>query len=253
MLDGENGIDNSFGENLLPILIATFGSAMSQQGNAALQAGDPTTLVRLDQLGTGADYSPLPGAVYHAASAVAPKWDGADVRDVDIASLVSGSLSSPVLALGGYMNGRTWVGAPPGGTMLVDLHLTVGGHLGPPLPLSHVQIAMLVDPSNGSATGGVLSGILAPSDTLAWAQVLAGSFSTSLCSASAFDSIEQQILQTSDIMLDGTNQPGQACNGMSFGMGFDATAVTLGQVVSLPMAPDPCGDGGDGGVEGGDQ
>jgi hypothetical protein len=51
-------------------------------------------------------------------------------------------------------------------------------------------------------------------------------------------------------MMDGTNEPGEACNGISFGIGFDATAVKLGQVVSLPMAPDPCSDGG---VEGSDQ
>ena len=248
MLDGENGIDNSFGENLLPIIVTTFGSSASQQGNAALLAGGPTTLVRFDGLGAGSDYSPLAGLVYHAAPASTPKWDGTDVRDVDMASVVSGSLSSPVLALGGYMNGRTWVGAPPGGTMLVDLHLTAGGHLGPPLPLSHVQIAMLVDPNNGSASGGVLSGILAPDDAVAWAHDMAGW--ASLCSASAFDSIAQQILQTSDIMMDGTNEPGQACNGISFGMGFDATAVKLGQVVTLPTVVDPCSDGG---TEGGDQ
>jgi len=250
MIDGENGIDNSFGENLLPILMTSFGSAMSQRGNAALQAGDPTTLVRLDQLGMGADYSPLPGAVYHAASAVAPKWDGTDVRDVDIASLVSGSLSSPVLTLSGYMNGRTWVGTPPGGTMLIDLHLTLYGQLALPIPVSHVQITMLIDPSNGMASGGVLSGILAPNDLLVWAQYIVGWVSTSLCSGSAFQSIAQQLLQASDIMMDGTNEPGEACNGISFGIGFDATAVTLGQVVTLPPVPDPCSDGG---VEGGDE
>jgi hypothetical protein len=51
-------------------------------------------------------------------------------------------------------------------------------------------------------------------------------------------------------MMDGTNEPAEACNGISFGIGFDATAVTLGQVVTLPPVPDPCSDGG---VEGGDE
>jgi hypothetical protein len=248
--DGENGIDNSFGENLLPILIALSGSTMSQKANATLLGGDETTLVRLDDLGSGSDYSPFPGLVYHAAStSMPPKWDGTDVRDVDIASLVSGSLSSPILMLSGYMNGRTWVGTQ-GGTMRFDLHVTAAGHPGPPLPVSHVQITMLVDPGNGTATSGVISGILAPDDAVAWAQNMEGWVSTSLCSGSAFQSIAQQILQASDIMMDGTNEPGEACNRISFGIGFDATAVTLGQVVSLPMAPDPCSDGG---VEGGDE
>jgi hypothetical protein len=109
---------------------------------------------------------------------------------------------------------------------------------------------MLVDPSNGSATSGVVSGILTPDDAVAWAQNMVGWASTSLCSGSAFQSIAEQILQASDIMLDGTNEPGEACNGISFGIGFDATAVTLGKVVSLPIAPDSCSDGG---VEGGDE
>ncbi|HEY8090565.1 MAG TPA: hypothetical protein VIF09_22040 [Polyangiaceae bacterium] len=245
IVDGESGIDNSFGMNILPIIVTTFGSSMSQRGNAALQAGDSTTLIRLDHLGSGADYSPLPGAVFHAAaSATAPKWDGTDVRDVDVTSLVSGSLSSPALTLSGYMKGRRWVGTPPGGQMLLDLHLFTGNQPSPPLPISHVQVEMLVDPSNGAASGGVLSGIIAPGDIVEWAQLLAGSFTTSLCTGTAFQSIKEEILQASDIMMDGTNEPGQACNGISLGLGFDATAVTLGQAVSLPAMANPCADAG---------
>jgi hypothetical protein len=68
-LDGENGIDNSFGENIIPIIVTTFGSDAPQRGNAALLAGDPTLLIALDGLGANEDASPLSEALYHALPA----------------------------------------------------------------------------------------------------------------------------------------------------------------------------------------
>jgi hypothetical protein len=99
---------------------------------------------------------------------------------------------------------------------------------------------MLVDPSNASATQGVVSGIVPTQFFIAYLQSIAGSISTSLCNGSAFSSIAQQIEQASDIMQDGTNQPGVPCDAISVGLGFDATAVQLGGAVTLPTAPNPC-------------
>ncbi len=44
--DGDDGIDNSFGLNLLPIILDLFGT---EHANEALRSGDATTLVRLDR------------------------------------------------------------------------------------------------------------------------------------------------------------------------------------------------------------
>jgi hypothetical protein len=52
--------------------------------------------------------------------------------------------------------------------------------------------------------------------------------------------------QASDVMTDGTNEPGQTCDGISLGLGFDAVAVHLGQVWSEPPRPQPCVDAGGG-------
>jgi hypothetical protein len=30
------------------------------------------------------------------------------------------------------------------------------------------------------------------------------------------------------VLVDGTNEPGQVCNAISFGIGFDAVAVQMG-------------------------
>lgn len=96
-------------------------------------------------------------------------------------------------------------------------------------------------PGNGSATAGVLSGILSARDAVAWATTAAGWSGTSLCSGSALASITQ-VEQTSDIMADGSNGPGQTCDAISVGFGFDATAVQLGAVAPSPTyPPTPCG------------
>ena len=87
-------------------------------------------------------------------------------------------------------------------------------------------------------------GLLPTQPFVAYLQKVAGSISTSLCSGSAFQSIAQQIEQAQDIMSDGSNQPGAACDAISIGMGFDATAVQLGSVTTLAPTPNPCGDGG---------
>jgi hypothetical protein len=245
-VDGENGIDNSFGLNILPIILTSLGSSSTSTANTALEGGDSTMLIALQGLGANDDASPLSGVVYHAApAATAPAWNGGDVRDVDTASLVGGDFSAPVVALSGYMASRTWVGTANDGAALLDLHLGEDMMAGPnqPVPLTHVRIVMHVDASNGTASG-VLAGIVAPAELDAWGQQLAGAISSSLCVGSAFQSIAQQLDQSADILLDGTNRPGVACDGISLGLGFDAVAVKVGNDVSLPPPSNPCADAG---------
>ena len=79
---------------------------------------------------------------------------------------------------------------------------------------------------------------------VAWMKTQAGFVSTSLCSGSAFEAIALQLEQMSDIMVDGTSEPGQVCDGISLGIGFDAVAVHVGPSVVVPGVPDPCGDAG---------
>ena len=69
----------------------------------------------------------------------------------------------------------------------------------------------------------------------------AGRIDPGLCTGSTFDSIANQIRQASDILTDGTQDPNKTCNGISFGMGFKATAVNFGKVAAKQPEPeDPC-------------
>ena len=68
----------------------------------------------------------------------------------------------------------------------------------------------------------------------------------SLACGSAWQSIAQQITQAQDILLDGTNAPGQPCDGISIGIGFDG--VQIGPVQTVAQAhgalPDLCVEAG---------
>jgi len=246
-VDGDDGIDNSFGANLLPIIV--FGNSMySTDANQQIQKGSSTLLVNLDGLGSSASYSLLPGATYRAMPATqAPKWNGTDVRNVDAVSLVGGDISKPIaLMANGYMNDRVWVGGVASGTAYLDLQLTAGNGSGflPPVPIHHLQVAMQVASGNASATSGVLSGVARTEDVVAWVALWAGAISTSLCTGSAFQSLATQMEQTSDIMADGSNEPGEQCDGISVGLGFDAVQVHLGKSEAAPPVVNPCEDGG---------
>ena len=91
------------------------------------------------------------------------------------------------------------------------------------------------------ASNGTIAGVINPSEFLATFKALAGIVSTSLC-GSAFDGIAQQILMCQDILLDGTNAPGQACSGISIGVGFTAELVANPSTVQAdpPPPPTPC-------------
>jgi hypothetical protein len=239
--DGDNGIDNSFGANILPILVSTAGD-FPAAANANIGSGvDATSLVRIDQLGPGPSYSPLSAFFYKASPTPSPPaWNGSDVFDVDSESLDGGNLDSPLLAFpASYMSQRTLVTAPPTGAGTIALGLQFNAGIAPPIPITHVQIVANVA-ADGSKANGMISGILPTSAFVAWVHQIVGDVAPSLCGGAAFQSIAAAITQAADIMTDGTNPSGAPCDGISIGMGFDATAVKLGGVVTVSTEPSSC-------------
>jgi hypothetical protein len=248
-LDGNDGLDNAFGENVLPIIITTGGADSPSFANAALQRGGGTILIRLDGLGSADDASLLPGSLYRALpTATPPAWEGSDVRDVDAYSVVGGDASQPTALLpSAYMSGRVWVAGPASGPAYLDSQIAAGSAAGrtllPPLPVRRLQIVMQIAPDGRSATG-TLAGIVRTDDIRSFAALYATTLVPSLCASSGIGSVTDLFAQASDIMVDGTNEPGQTCDGISLGLGFDAVAVQIGHVGSEPPPPEPCIDAG---------
>jgi hypothetical protein len=233
--DGDNGIDNSFGNNILPILESITGD-LSTAANTNIGNGAATSLLLVDAIGLGPSYSPLLVSVYEAApTASPPAWNGLDVRQINSPMPTTSDLAPPLLRFpASYMNQRTLVAAPPSDTGTIQLGLAFGAGYISPMPITHVQIV-------AHGVHGVISGILPAPALLVWMQQIAGQVSHSLCSGAAFQSIANAITQAADILTDGTNPPGVPCNGISIGIGFDAALVKVaGATVTVPPPANAC-------------
>jgi len=237
--DGDNGIDNSFGENILPIWLSVIGPTFSQKVNDAIAAGTAETIVfRIDGVTAQPDAAMAPGGVYVGAPlGSAAKWDGSDVWPIDSSSVNGGDLTKPSLAYAnGSMTNRVWTAAPPA----VAANLPMLFLADEQVLISDVKMTMTIAQDGSSAVSGTIAGVM-PTDTyIAALKRAAGRISTSLCAGAAFDSIAAQIRQASDILRDGSNMAGVPCDAISIGIGFDATIVKIGNVATPAAPPNPC-------------
>jgi hypothetical protein len=249
--DGEEGRDNSFGKNILPIVTALAMDA-STQINDSIETGSFTIMIRLDELGTAAAENGVLSKLYGGAQLVdamgmdlLPAWDGTDMWPVVNELLVNGDIENPQVQFkGSYVvtdpatNARTWVSGDFGN---ITLNLAIAGFtLG--LTVNHAVITMELNDDNSQATNGTIAGILNTEQLISELAKVAGSFDPSLCPpSSTFESIAQQIRQASDIGADGSQDPSKECDGISMGLGFNMQKVELG-AVSAPAEtpPDPC-------------
>jgi hypothetical protein len=249
--DGTDGIDNSFGKNILPI-ITSLASDAGTQINDSINKGSFTIMLSFSKLGTGDSYNPLATKLYAGAKfvdaagmAVNPKWDGTDAWPVVPELLNNGNIDDPVVQFAkAYLvkdaktGARTWVSGDKGS---IVLNLSIAGFtLG--LTIGSSLISTDIDATNKKATNGTIAGILDTEQLITELGKVAGSFDPTLCpGSSTFESIAQQIRQASDIMTDGSQDPTKTCNGISIGLGFDMDLVTLGKVADKAMpGKNPC-------------
>jgi hypothetical protein len=237
--DGNNGIDNSFGHNILSIIlnIATDASAKVNQGIAD---GKFTIMLSMDKLGSGANYKAIDTKLYGGADlGSAPKFDGSDKWPVisELLKVETDITSAKVEFPNAYIVKNTWVSGSKGEVLL---NLSVSGFT-LQLPIASAVLTMELSADHKSATNGTIAGIL-PTDVLTTElKKIAGAFDPTLCKGPTIDSIISQIEQASDILKDGTQKTGVDCDGISIGLGFDAAIVQLGAIA--PKAgpkEDPC-------------
>ena len=271
-IDGVGGIDNSFGENILPILITTAGSSFSTTLNDSIQAGTFTMLFYT------VGFDDTPGSTATTSGLTGALLGGGDYATVNGGAAPAFNATTHWPILPGTLNGCPNQVCPPGtnpvnaamtqfpaayqqtGTWVSGLSssaftLTLGLG-GQPLPLVIHDGVVTFAPSStttGAVTNGTIAGVLETTELINSFKSVAGNISMSLCSGSAFDSIAQQLTQASDIILNTTtgavsNTAGISCNAISIGLGFDALEVALPGSSDIagptPPTPDPCGDAG---------
>ena len=240
--DGNDGIDNSFGANIVPIILAVAGSDFATKLNAGIEQGGSTFM--LDFTGLTDDpaqtLSPLSAQLFGGAHFGTPSWTTTDRWSVYKSTLIGGSLATGAktkFATAAISSG-TWASGSGG-----DLPLSVSlGTATLALVIHHAVISFAHSSAN-QATLGNVSGVLTTSEFIAAFRSVAGTLSTQLCTGSSFDDIAAQFQAASDIMHDGTNTAAAACDAISIGIGFDATETAPPDTaIDLPVSPDPCSD-----------
>lgn len=238
--DGDNGIDNAFGKNVLPILLSLTPD-VSGEATAAIHQGESTVLIHLEGLGSEPTQNQIPARVYTGSRTLeAPAFDGGDCWPVDPVSLdnpadvSAAKVSFPQSLL---VNNEWSTGSVSPGPLAV--RVIIGGV---PLALTIHQVHVLFDmaESHDSAINGQLGGVL---DTEELAQALrewAGAIEPELCEGTTIESVLEQVRQASDILLDGTQDPGATCNAISIGLGFTMARVGLGSIAPATPPMTPC-------------
>jgi hypothetical protein len=237
--DGDDGIDNAFGKLIMPIVggLTSYPTASTQ---ATIDEGRFTIMLAFDKLGSDKDYNPLLTRLYNGAPlGTPPAWDGTDAWP-----LVSEQLNDPtdpssakVQFAASHLADNTWVSGS-GGT--VTLSIIVAGAPFPFLINEAILRARLAA-DHRSATDGVIAGILDTEQFIEGIRKIAGNIDPYLCEGSAFEGLAQQLRGASDIMKDGSQDPSKTCDGISIGLGFDASEVKLGAIAPpVEPAPDPC-------------
>ncbi len=240
--DACGGLDNSFGKNWVPIVLALMSTpAFSDGANDLIAHGGFTLLVGIDQLGPGPNQSALTGKYWFGAQngSSPPSGSWADYPW----KVAPDSLSDPanvadakVKLSGGYVTGDTWVSGAP---VSFDAWLPFGKTL-VPLRIHHAIFTMALSADRSSGQG-VIAGVIELEPALAEVRKLAALFSKDLCVGATVEAMVTQFRQLADIGADGSQNPGKICDGVSFGWGFHAKRVKLGAVgPAVPIVPNPC-------------
>ncbi len=260
--DGNGGIDNSFGENILPIYITVAGSDLTGRINASIQAGGSTLMTYVtgfdDSPGNATSAAGLGGVfLYGGTYPGTPAWD-TTTRWPILPTAINGCTPTAGCPAGtdpvknaqirfptAYQAAGTFVSGA-----LMDVDLSFGSASLLDLPIRSAVISFSPK-APGAVTNGTVAGVMVTSEYIAALQAEAGQISTSLCSGSAFQSIAQQIEFASDIVYGPnsglvSNEAGTPCNAISIGLGFEATEIAAPTAADItgpqPPAPDPCAD-----------
>lgn len=229
--DGPGGVDNSFGRNIVSFI----GSVLpdpSNEATSAIEEGSFTIALEMEGLGSGAAYDPIPTSLYAAVGGEDGTWE--------IVPELLDANGAPVIRFeNAYVVDNTWVSGEP---QTITLNLSIAG-VDLSLNINNAVIAVTLNGDRTGGSNGIIAGVL-ETDALVQeigevASVLAGDSTEGLCPGDKlFESVMQTIRDASDIMADGSQNPGATCDGISIAIGFDAAPVVLGEVAE-PSEPEP--------------
>lgn len=233
--DGDDGIDNSFGKNLLPQIINLYPTWTTDIDNG-LKAGLFTVLLKMECLPEMGDIPVMTTKLFGGTTlGMAPKFDGKDKWPVspDLLSDIKDPDSSTIIFKNSSVTGTTFDAGKDETFILTVPVRTQTMSTSIKLTLYSAHTTMTLSADRKSATGGKLGGVLNTEEFVA--EIKKVGYLLGLCNSSIFTNLVTQIRQSSDIMADGTQDPTKTCDGISMGLGFEMKEVLLGDVG--PVAP----------------
>ncbi|MFO0666509.1 MAG: hypothetical protein U0174_21320 [Polyangiaceae bacterium] len=251
MADGKDGIDNSFGQNLISLLNTALGSSsggnVESSVNKTVAEGNFTLLFQAKGLpADGASATGVTGQVFIGAPfGSVPSFSKNDDWPVRKDFTENGTAdSSKVKFTNAYVNKGVFVSGDPS---TIALTLTVSG-VGLTL---NIQRAVVTWKTSGAGLAeGVVAGIISADDVVKQIKELAPKLSSQACNGAADKTIET-VGNYADILLDGTTDGSRTCDGISIGLGFTAAEVKNPTKVVDPVstATDPCKAPSDAGTD----
>jgi hypothetical protein len=233
--DGDDGIDNSFGKNLLPLIVGLDPTWVTDINNG-IQKGSFTVLLKMDCLPPTGDVPVLTTKLFGGtALGAVPKFDGTDKWPVapELLGNAMDPESSTVLFNNSSVTGTTF-DAGKDATFILTVPInsqTMSSSI--KLTLYAAKTTMTLSADRKSATSGRIGGVLNTEEFVAEIKKVGAVFG--YCDNSLFADLLTQARQSSDIMADGSQDPTKTCDGISMGLGFEMKEVQVGAVG--PVAP----------------
>jgi len=230
--DAPGGLDNSFGYRILPILLALFPNFASEQNNAIAQ-GNTTLLFSLVKPST-CSASPFLAHEYLGAKLSSqPKFDGTDVWPIDNASVIDPMDSTSAVTQNSNLTNDVLT-VTTSAPITVRLLLNTGGF---DITIHNVTSVMQLDPTHTTAKSGIIAGVINTEELVAAVSSFMNRSMGLSCNSSLIQNLITQIRQSSDILSDRTQDSTKTCNGISIGLGFNASIVQLGNITEAESFP----------------
>jgi hypothetical protein len=251
LVDGNGGIDNNYGSQLIPML-QSLSTSIESQANAQITNGAASMVLRLQNFDpTLADSTNVPGELYVVgAPGFTPTFASSDAWPVSSTSLASpSSVGAPSNALArfphGFVKGGHWVSGTLG-EAAVPVVVPIG--FGPvSLPLASPFVTFKL--SDGS--DGTLAGAARASDFVAGIVPIAESLG--ICPSDPnFQSIALSFTQASDLVIGAPSlqDTSKTCDAISIALGFTVVPVAPSTKVHV-ATPSTSSCAGDAALPGG--
>lgn len=232
--DGNDGIDNSFGKNLLPLLQAL--SPNWETGvEMSLAEGRFNAMLKMYCLPDTGNAAIISKVFNGTDLGAIPQYDGTDEWPVapEILDNPVDPESSSLVFENSTVVGSTF-DSGTGETFVLTVPITFNDQSALlKLTLYGAQVTMELSDDRRSATSGVIAGVLNTEEVIDQVKKIA--FIEGLCEEATYQQILTAVRRASDILADGSQDPTMTCDGISFGLRFEMSEVQLGGVG--PFAP----------------